>query len=645
VYLCIATSKLFGTRLLLRIYSSILCLVFSISNCVLADEFLELESTLVTGVYSPAESSSLTGTVTVLDLESLQLLNTRSVSGALKTVPGIQVEELGGPGGLAAVSIRGGEANFTLVLLDGVAINDPTNTRGGGVDFSRLDSASVERIEVVRGPQSSIYGSNALAGVVNIISRRATAGHQQQLRASWGEDDFNRYRLSASGVEGEFRYSFDWTDRDSGEPVPGSMLESDESRVRLGWQPGDSHEFEIGFRTLAGHSSSYPQQSGGPIFAASDVLELSDFKDEVLDANWRWQVTPQWVSLVKTDRFEHKEDYNSPGIIPFTAVPPNGSETQFVRRQTQWVNTVIFDERYWMNVGADHRREEGESIGYLEFSGFALPTDFELDRDSVGLFTDIQASISENLRLHGSMRHDDFEDFSSETTLKLGVGYQFNTTIGLFANWGEGFKLPSFFALGHPLVGNPDLDPETAESWDLGLRWEPSDLWSVQGVYFDNNYRDLVDFDSELFTNVNRNQVKSSGVELELNWQPQQDLNVLAQVTYTDIEVKNSSVPLLGRPQWRAGAAVDWQVLPSWRAAVTYQWTGKQYSSSLHTGESVIDELDSYTIVNCNVRWRLSEHLSFDLAADNLLDERYANAVGFIAPGLSLRLGFTLGTR
>jgi outer membrane receptor protein involved in Fe transport len=90
---------------------------------------------------------------------------------------------------------------------------------------------------------------------------------------------------------------------------------------------------------------------------------------------------------------------------------------------------------------------------------------------------------------------------------------------------------------------------------------------------------------------------------------------------------------------------VDWQVLPSWRAAVTYQWTGKQYSSSLHTGESVIDELDSYTIVNCNVRWRLSEHLSFDLAADNLLDERYANAVGFIAPGLSLRLGFTLGTR
>lgn len=630
---------------MLKIYSSILFFTFCVSDCVLAQEGPELESILVTGVYSPTQSSGLTSTVTVLDFERLQSLNTRSVSEALKTMPGIQVEELGGPGGLAAVSIRGGEANFTLVLLDGVAINDPTNTRGGGVDFSRLDSASVERIEVVRGPQSSVYGSNALAGVVNIISRRATAGHQQQLRASLGEDDFSRYRLSASGVEGEFRYSLDWTDRNSGEPVPGSMLESDESRVRLGWQPVDSHEFGIGFRTLTGQSSTYPQQSGGPSFAASDLLDLSDFEDKVLDANWRWQVDPQWVSLVKIDRFEHKEHYTSPGIIPFSAVPPNGAETQFVRRQAQWVNTVTFDERYSINVGADYRREEGESVGYLEFSGFALPTDFELDRDSFGLFADIQASISESLRVHGSMRYDDFENFPSETTLKFGVGYELNATTGLFANWGEGFKLPSFFALGHPLVGNPDLDPETAKSWDFGLRWEPSDLWWVQGVYFDNNYRDLVDFDSELFTNINRNQVKSRGVELEFNWQPQQDLDVLAQVTYTDIDVKSSSVPLLGRPEWRAGATVDWQVSPSWRTTLTYQWRGQQYASSLHTGETVIDELNSYTVVNWSVRWSLREHLSFDLAADNLLDERYANAVGFIAPGRSLRVGFTLGTR
>ncbi len=116
---------------LLKIVSFISLSAFCISDCALAQKIPEVESTLVTGVYSPLESSDVAGTVTVLGLEEIQALSARSLSDLLRTVPGVQVEELGGPGGLAAVSIRGGESNFTLVLLDGVAINDPTNTRGG----------------------------------------------------------------------------------------------------------------------------------------------------------------------------------------------------------------------------------------------------------------------------------------------------------------------------------------------------------------------------------------------------------------------------------------------------------------------------------------------------------------------------------
>jgi outer membrane cobalamin receptor len=124
-----------------------------------------LENMLVTGSYS--QRTATTASVSVLESDEIRSLAKRSVADLLKTLPGLLVEEQGGPGGLTAVSIRGGEANFTLVLLDGVPINDPTNTRGGGFDFANLNATLVERIEVVRGTQSAIYGSDAVAGLTS----------------------------------------------------------------------------------------------------------------------------------------------------------------------------------------------------------------------------------------------------------------------------------------------------------------------------------------------------------------------------------------------------------------------------------------------------------------------------------------------
>ncbi|MEZ5501504.1 MAG: TonB-dependent receptor plug domain-containing protein [Halioglobus sp.] len=135
-----------------------------------AAESPALETVLVTGTFAPQEA--LTSSVSVLDARQIQALNKTTLADLLKTLPGLLVEEQGGPGGLTAVSIRGGESNFTLVLVDGVPVNDPTNFRGGSFDFANLNPGMIDRIEVVRGAQSAIYGSDALAGVINIITRR-----------------------------------------------------------------------------------------------------------------------------------------------------------------------------------------------------------------------------------------------------------------------------------------------------------------------------------------------------------------------------------------------------------------------------------------------------------------------------------------
>lgn len=600
-----------------------------------------LETIVVTGSYAPLPISTLTSSVSTLDQSALQTLNKSNIADVLKTIAGLSVEEQGGAGGLSAVSIRGGEANFTLVLIDGVPQNDPSNSRGGSFDFANLNPSSVERIEIVRGPQSAVYGSDSLAGAINVITKQGHEGHRQQLRAEWGQDDFQNLHLGASGSLQNLQYAIDLAHRDSGEQVQGSTRETDSGNIRLKWQITDAQQLNTSYRYLDGKRSSYPEQSGGPEFALSDELDHSNFKDETFSVAWQLQLSEHWQSTLRGDRFVHEEDYTSPGIEPFHAVPPNAADTEFQRDQLHWVNTLQLSDSYQLNLGADYRHEDGESRGILDLGFIQLPTDFELDRNTTGLFAELHARPFQALTVQASARYDDPSDFNSETTLKLGGKYQLNPALALSANWGEAYKLPSFFALGHALVGNPNLKPESVQSWDMGLDWRASQDLRLSVTYFFNDYSDLIDFDPEQFINVNRSQVETRGVEMQLDWQLNQSLGLQARATYTDIDVKEDGSVLLGRPEWLAGTTGQWQISGDWSTTLDYQWVGEQYASSLHTGEFVVEELNNYHRLDWNIRYQLNPSIALDLALDNLLDEDYQTAVGFVAAGRTVRLAIT----
>jgi outer membrane cobalamin receptor len=569
----------------------------------------------------------------------------RSVADALRTVPGLLIEEAGGPGGLTAVSIRGGEANFTLVLVDGLQVNDPTNTRGGSFDFANVDIASIERIEIIRGPESAVYGSDAMAGVINIITRRPTRQHEQRLTGEWGEDDFRRYSMGATGSVGELGYSLQLAQWDSGEPTQGSERDNDEAKLGLHWSPSADHKLQANYRYLDGNRKTFPEQSGGSEYAVSHELDKTGYTDETLGASWGWQISPDWNSALSASRFDHDEDYTSPGISPFSEIPPQLSKTTFTRDQYRWVNSLGVLKNVDVAVGADYRDEKGDSKGELVFDFASLPTDFSLDRSTKGVFLDVHSRVIPDLLLQGIARYDDPDDFDSQTTTKVGGEYSLTPMLSIAANWGEAFKLPSFLALGHGLVGNPDLLPETAESWDLGLRFSPTDNFLIDTTYFANDYKNLIDFDSELFTNVNRSGVDTSGVELQIDWTPIATLNLIGHATYTDIDVKEDVAPLLGRPSWTAGATALWQITAHWRAAADYQWTGDQHASSRHTGDTVIETLDDYNALDLNLAWQVLEWASVEVALDNVFDTDYQTAVGFPGPGRSVRIALTLSNR
>ena len=217
---------------------------------------------------------------------------------------------------------------------------------------------------------------------------------------------------------------------------------------------------------------------------------------------------------------------------------------------------------------------------------------------------------------------------------RVGVSYTMaatNTT--LRANWGEGFKVPSFFSLSDPIVGNPDLQPETSRSIDAGVTqalWDNRFTLSV--TYFYNEFEDLIDFDTATFRLVNRDEVTTQGVELSLSVQPWSVLSFTAHMTYLDTNIEDSSAELRNRPKWRGGFNILWRPIPVLDINVSTLFVGESLDFSVPTGER---NLDDYSRTDLAVTWAVVPRLQLFVKVENLFDADYEEAIGFPAPGIN----------
>lgn len=596
-----------------------------------------LENVVVTGTFTAAPSVDLTAIVDVIDSEEISSLNKRSVTDLLRTVAGVSVEEQGGAGGLVAVSLRGGESNFTVVMIDGVQVNDPTNTRGGSYDFGNLSIEGIDRIEIVKGPLSTVYGSDALSGVINIITKRPKEGQQHWVNFDVGEYGYRRAGFTVAGIEQDNQYKLSVFTSDGGNSAAGSGGEKDGLAITLGTQASD-HGFKLDYYYTRGDLYSYPEESGGPVYAEIDDLYVSDFEEQAVVGTWKYESAEFWRSDFKLSRYTREASYQSPGIDPFTSVPPNGAHTDFSRQSLLWVNRVGGDN-FWVNAGADYRREDGSSEGEVDF-GFIIPTAFELDRRTQGYFIDLNGRINDSTLMSASARYDDSDSAGSESTYKIGLRHALSSSFILSANWGQAYKLPSFFALGESLTGNPNLLPETAESWDINGQWQNKEH-SISITYFNNYFEELVTFDNEQFINVNSSPIKSDGMELQWDWQPDTRVSIGGNLSYTVLTPEDDNVKLNGRPKWKGNFVASWTFFDRWMINANYQYTGEQYSGTQHLGEGTIVTLSDYHRLDLAVKWQVSQEFKLRAALENSLDENYQTAVGFPAQGRTVRLGIS----
>ncbi|WJG09186.1 TonB-dependent receptor [Aliiglaciecola sp. LCG003] len=605
---------------------NILCCVAPLYACSLMAQ-PEIETLQVTGTRIAKQSQ---GSYSSLSRSQIEAFNPASTLDLLRRIPNIIIAENGAAGGIPFVSLRGGESNFTLVLIDGVAVNDPTNSRGGGFDFNQINPSAIDRIEVYRGGISAVYGGEAISGVIHIVTRSSAP---QSIGVEFGTDE----QLNASGT-----FS---TSLDNGVDLLASV--SSRKRKSSDFASIDTQQglFKLGFDTekvsnelLITFSNSdnvgFAEDSGGEEYALPQIAETRDSEQWLVGLRHVYALSDKTSLSGNLSWLNRQESSNSPGIAEgvLSGVPASMVDSEFERFEVEVFAKHQLNQSTTLVFGVNGRNAEGRNDGSIDF-GFPLPVDFVLQQDTRSAFAEAQYEQA-NYTLDMGLRYDKSDNFDSETSLRIGADYAVSETIQLFAVYNEGFKLPSFFALAHPLIGNADLKPERSENAEVGMKVASQDSqFSI--LYFDNHYSDLVDFDAELFTSVNRSSVDATGIELSAFGKINQWLSLSADVTYTELEVDDGPSQLRRRPKWFGGVALDgsWDTVT---LSLFADFRDKYLDSSIATG---LVELGGYAKYGLSGQWQVTEQLTTSFNIENLLAKEYQESVGFVNDEANMRIG------
>lgn len=609
---------------------------------------LDLVSSLALAVVQPADAPIIVTAsrtaegpvagIASVDADEIARLQPASLLEALDDVAGVRAVSTGGSGGGSFLSIRGGEPNFTMVLIDGVRLNNPTNSRGGAFDFFAIDPALVERIEVARGAVSAVHGADALSGVVNIRLRAPTPGETDIFaRASAGsEGDIGLGLAFNHGWrDGGLLVSAGWYD--SGGLDLGSDLERRQALARIDQRIGGFEARALGLYAHADRAT-FPEDSGGPLFAVNRERETGDYELRAgalalrrsREAAVRPGFTFSWS--------EQSDDSVTPAIAPgaLDAVPALAADARFSRVEA--IGDVGFGERpLTATLGAAWLRESGRSDGVIDF-GFPLPVAFALVRTTRSAFAEAAWRPSPIVAVNLAGRYDDVAGGPHAWTGRAAISLQPSAAgPAFFARIGEGYKLPSFYALGHPLIGNPALRSERSRNIEAGMEWTRAGGDLIRLTVFDNRFRDLIDFDPLRFTIVNRDRVRARGAELEARWRVRPGLVLAGALTWLDLD---SPTPLRGRPRWQGSARMVWTLAPDLELNAAFRANSRFNDSSIPTG---LIRARGHAEADLGLRYRLTPTLTLDAALKNLADSHHQDAVGFPAPGRLLRATVSAG--
>ncbi len=584
------------------------------------------EEVVVTATRRPTAREKLPTSVSIIRREDIETLQVASLPQLLSGVAGVDVTTNGGYGKVTGVRVRGSETDHVLVLLDGVRIESAT---AGIAAFQYIPVSQIERIEIVRGPHSSIWGSEALGGVIHIFTRRGKGDTPLYvLDAGAGSYDTATVSAGISGAEESMNYSaavsyFDSAGIDARQPTPGRFgvdqpdkdgYDNLSVHLRGGYAFGDGGELD-----------AFMLHAEGDTEFDGSFTDKSEFVQQVVGGNLRLRPLDNWAMQLRLSQSQDKSD-------DFAADGAFRSRFNTQRRQLSWRHDVQLVAQHDVSFGVDYRNDEIDSnTAYTATS-----------RDNLGLYGQYSGNYQGH-QLIASVRRDDDQAFGSKITGSVGWRYRWQGGLRLYASYGTAYKTPTFNELFFPGCSNPGLQPETAASWEAGLAGGRQDgmiAWAVSA--YRTTFEDLivttfnpVDF-SCLLNNVGTASVSGIEAVLEANWQGWQ-VHLAAEYLEPEDEETGRRLPRRVKQQLTLDLKREFGAL-SLAGRVLAE--GNRFDD---TANSI--RVGGFVTLDVLAEYRVNHRLSFSAKVANLLDKDYHTVATYNSFGRNFFVGLRYRSR
>ena len=602
-----------------------------------SDTALALPNMVVTATRTETPEDEVGSAITVITAKDIADKNINNVADALRTVPGLDVVRSGSLGQQTSVFLRGANSNHTLVLVDGVEMNDPSSPTGA-FDFAFLQADNIERIEVVRGAASAAFGSDAIGGVINVITKKGAGKVKLSGVAEGGSYGTWKTGGNISGGTERVNYSFDASrletagfsaaDKNLGNSMPNGYKNTNLSG-RAGFKVNDALDFGTTLRYGEGKSSL--DNGGGK--GADDPNYYGRFNElftrgfghlKLFEGFWEQTVG---VAYSRTDR------NNVNGVDPvnnFSSAATNlGQKVKLDYQNIFHVhksNTVMLGVEEEVDSLSSSASSDYPAWSYSSSASIPLKT-----MNTLGFYLQDQIKLFDRSFTTLGVRYDDNNRFGGHETWRANELYTIKETGTRFkGSYGTGFKAPTLNQMYDTIygTGNVNLKPETSRSWDVGVEQDLFKKVSTLGIsYFETAFNNLIQANSPFYVNQNVRKAKTNGIESFAEVRPMTDLTLRATYTYQQAQNLDTGNQLLRRPRDKASFDTDYRFLEKAHFHVNVLMVGKKadYASTVA----------GYAMLNFSGSYDVHKYVQLFARIDNVLNKQYEEVYGYGTSGVA----------
>ena len=622
-----------------------------------------LNDVVVTATKTPTHKFEIANSISVIDWRQIENSNAENVLDLLKNEVGLTYTRQGGNGTLSNINIRGANNSYTLVLVDGVEMN-LVNDPGGVYDFSALPIDNIDRIEILRGPQSTLYGSDAMAGVVNIITKKGSGSPKFNLFTEGGSYQTYKALIGLNGAIQNLNYSltlsrtgsegFSVATEDSGNVEKDGYTFNNISAL-IGYNI--SENAEINFHTRFVKSDSDNDRFGGrygddPTYVTNqeEISSRVEGKIKLLKDAWDLKIGLSFIRNVRNNSFD-----TSTASINYPVYYNDYSDAHYDGRKYKldWQNDFQIGKLNVLTAGFDYEIDKSSSE-YYAYNYSAKPFAPEIESvlpikeaTTYGVYIQDQLKLENTFFISAGFRSDHHNKFGSQLTYRIAPAIMiWETNTKIKASIGTGFKAPSLFYLYDPAYGNEKLKPEQSFGWDFGIEQFlfPSNT-SVGATFFYNNFNEMFGFDFITFKTININKAVTKGLELSASTEFTDWLNIKLNYTLTEAKdlspnSSNFNTNLLRRPKHKIGMTANFTFNEKANLNTELIWLTNRDDIDFSTFQRI--ELMGYVLLNAAAHYDVFNFLRLNLRVENILDTDYQEVYGYGTAGLSVYGGIRL---